>query len=89
MKMNQITKALDGNSSELRSNQHFPSARYFQVHFEYLHEIIRDLKAQIDTANQQIMVMQAQLQAVKQQEVILKPNHQEQRSRHSKMRQRL
>jgi cell division protein FtsB len=84
--MNQLTKALDGNSAELRSNQHFPSARYFQVHFEYLHEIIRDLKAQIDTANQQLMEMQAQLQAVKQQEISLKPNHKEQRSTYSKMR---
>lgn len=40
----------------------FPSARYFQVHFEYLHETINDLKQQINQANQQIAELQQQLQ---------------------------
>lgn len=40
----------------------FPSARYFQVHFEYLHETINDLKQQVDQANQQIAELQQQLQ---------------------------
>lgn len=41
----------------------FPSSRYFQVHFEYLHETINDLKQQIGTANQKIADLQQQLQA--------------------------
>ncbi|AMK77150.1 hypothetical protein A1342_20665 [Methylomonas methanica] len=41
----------------------FPSARYFQVHFEYLHETINDLKQQVSHANQQIAELQEQLQA--------------------------
>ena len=40
----------------------FPSARYFQVHFEYLHETINDLKQQVNQANQQIAELQQQLQ---------------------------
>jgi hypothetical protein len=41
----------------------FPSARYFQVHFEYLHETISELKQQVSQANQQIAELQQQLQA--------------------------
>lgn len=39
----------------------FPSARYFQVHFEYLHETIAELKQQIETANRQIVELQRRL----------------------------
>lgn len=39
----------------------FPSARYFQVHFEYLHETIGELKQQIETANRQIAELQQRL----------------------------
>jgi len=41
----------------------FPSARYFQVHFEYLHETINDLKQQVNQANQQITELRQQLHA--------------------------
>jgi hypothetical protein len=88
MKINQLTKVQDSKSSEPVDNQHFPSARYFQVHFDYLHEIIGDLKTRIDITNQQIMAMQEQLQTIKQLEITLKPSHQEQRAMHSKMQQR-
>lgn len=40
----------------------FPSARYFQVHFEYLYETINELKQQVYEANQQIAILQQQLQ---------------------------
>lgn len=39
----------------------FPSARYFQVHFEYLHESIGELKRQIEIANRQIAELQQRL----------------------------
>ncbi|MEC4748531.1 hypothetical protein [Methylomicrobium sp. Wu6] len=42
--------------------QPFPSARYFQIHFQYLHETIGDLRLQVEKANQQIAEMQLQLQ---------------------------
>ncbi len=41
----------------------FPSARYFQVHFEFLHESINDLKQQLNKANQQIADLQHKLEA--------------------------
>lgn len=41
----------------------FPSVRYFQIHFEYLHDTIDDLKKQVNKANQQIAELQQQLQA--------------------------
>lgn len=41
----------------------FPSARYFQIHFEHLHEMIGDLRQQIGQANQQIAELQRQLQS--------------------------
>lgn len=41
----------------------FPSARYFQVHFEYLQEMMIDLKKQLDTSNQKITLLQQQLSA--------------------------
>ncbi|WP_374090078.1 hypothetical protein [Methylomicrobium lacus] len=42
--------------------QKFPSARYFQIHFQYLQEIIGDLHLQMEKANQQIAELQRQLQ---------------------------
>ncbi len=39
----------------------FPSARYFQVHFEYLHELISDMKKQLEVSNQQIALLQQRL----------------------------
>jgi hypothetical protein len=39
----------------------FPSARYFQIHFQYLQEIIGDLHVQMEKANRQIAELQAQL----------------------------
>jgi len=41
--------------------QPFPSARYFQIHFQYLQEIIGDLRLQMEKANQQIAELQGQL----------------------------
>lgn len=42
-------------------DQAFPSARYFQIHFQYLQEIIGDLRVQVDNANRQIAELHAQL----------------------------
>jgi hypothetical protein len=39
----------------------FPSARYFQIHFQYLQEIIGDLRVQVEKANRQIAELQIQL----------------------------
>ncbi|MBL1263894.1 hypothetical protein [Candidatus Methylomicrobium oryzae] len=39
----------------------FPSARYFQIHFQYLQEIIGDLRVQVEKANRQIAELQVQL----------------------------
>ncbi len=36
----------------------FPSVRYFQIHFEHLHETIEDLRRQVDQANRQIAELQ-------------------------------
>jgi hypothetical protein len=40
----------------------FPSIRYFQIHFEHLHDTIDELKKQINQANRQIAELQQQLQ---------------------------
>ncbi len=62
MKTRQSRTKLETSSPEaVESN--FPSARYFQVHFEYLHETISELKQQVNQANQQIAELQRQLQA--------------------------
>jgi hypothetical protein len=39
----------------------FPSARYFQIHFQYLQEIIGDLRVQVEKANRQIAELQVHL----------------------------
>ena len=39
----------------------FPSASYFQQHFEYLYELINNLKNQLDLANEKINQLQHQL----------------------------
>lgn len=50
-------------SSQLVSQKEpgFPTVRYFQIHFEHLHELIDDLRAQVQQANQQIAELQQQL----------------------------
>ncbi len=42
----------------ISSTSLFPSARYFQIHFQYLQEIIGDLHLQMENANQQIAELQ-------------------------------
>jgi hypothetical protein len=42
----------------------FPSPRYFQVHFDYLHELLSDMKKQLDNANEQITTLQRRLDHV-------------------------
>lgn len=39
---------------ETASAQHFPSARYFQVHFEYLHETNQHMQHQLAEMRQQL-----------------------------------
>lgn len=39
----------------------FPSSRYFQIRFEYLHEVLAELKRQLDEANSQIVALHARL----------------------------
>jgi phage shock protein A len=42
------------------ADMHFPSSRYFQIHFERLHEMIEDLKDQLEKTNQQIVALRQQ-----------------------------
>lgn len=42
----------------------FPSPRYFQVHFEYLHEIIGGLQQQVAEANRRMLLLQQRLDAM-------------------------
>lgn len=42
----------------------FPSSRYFQIHFEYLHEIIGGLQQHIAETNQRMAVLQQRLDAL-------------------------
>lgn len=41
-------KATDGEEAA------YPSARYFQVHFQHLHQLIESLKEQVQEANRQL-----------------------------------
>ncbi|PPC91241.1 MAG: hypothetical protein CTY34_04735 [Methylobacter sp.] len=56
------SKRTELNGNPLQTGAEFPNARYFQIHFQYLHEIIGDLKVQVDKANQQIAELQLQIQ---------------------------
>ncbi|BBL71138.1 hypothetical protein [Methylogaea oryzae] len=42
----------------------FPSSRYFQIHFEYLHEIIGGLQLHLAETNQRMAVLQQRLDAL-------------------------
>lgn len=55
------SKGVELNINPLQTGAEFPNARYFQIHFQYLHEIIGDLKVQVDKANQQITELQLQI----------------------------
>lgn len=58
----QIKKPSTASKDLAPPEQHFPSARYFQIHFQYLQEIIGDLRLQMEKANQQITELHLQLQ---------------------------
>lgn len=60
MNANPLEMPLDINARSPKRNA-FPSARYFQVHFEYLHELMSDMKKQLDASNQQIALLQQRL----------------------------
>lgn len=64
MPTNPSESPLDGYPKPSRKQAAFPSARYFQVHFEYLHELLRDMKQQLDMLNQKIALLQQQLNQV-------------------------
>lgn len=42
----------------------FPSSRYFQIHFEYLHEIIGGLQQHVAETNRQMALLQQRLDAI-------------------------
>lgn len=54
-------KKMPDSYTDMSVETAFPSVRYFQVHFEYMHEAIEDLKKQLNKANQQISALQQQL----------------------------
>jgi hypothetical protein len=64
MKTKPLDKCQDNNLQPLKSNATFPSSRYFQVHFEYLQEMMGDIKNQLNTSNQNIALLQQQLSEV-------------------------
>ena len=51
--------ALDIHSSAV--NDLFPQARYFQVHFDYLHELLNQAIVKIDTLNKQVNQLEQRL----------------------------
>lgn len=64
MRVNPLESPLDSYPKPSKKQGSFPSARYFQVHFEYLHELLRDMKQQLDVSNQKIDLLQQQLKQV-------------------------
>jgi hypothetical protein len=42
---------------EPSSSLRYPSARYFQIHFEHVYELLADLKQQLDETQAQIAVL--------------------------------
>jgi hypothetical protein len=55
-----LEKLLDINGKPAKSPA-YPSARYFQVHFEYLQELLLDMRQQLALSNQQMTQLQQQL----------------------------
>lgn len=52
-----IAHKQDMMKKEADADVPFPSSRYFQVHFEYLYELIDDLKQQLEKTNRQIAAL--------------------------------
>jgi len=58
MNSRQIGQKQDKTENEAGADRHFPSSRYFQIHFEHLYELIDDLKRQLEKTNQQVAALQ-------------------------------
>ena len=57
----QVQETAEKNGVDRTAGPAFPSARYFQIRFEYLHEVLTDLKGRLDEANAQIVALHARL----------------------------
>ena len=57
---NPLEMPVELNCKSSRQNA-FPSARYFQIHFDYLHELMAEMKKQLEASNQKITLLQQQI----------------------------
>ncbi|MEQ1635732.1 MAG: hypothetical protein ABL903_03510 [Methylococcales bacterium] len=57
---NPLEMPVEINRKSSRQNA-FPSARYFQIHFDYLHELMQEMKKQLEASNQKITLLQQQI----------------------------
>lgn len=48
-------------TSDSSAGTPFPSARYFQIRFEYVHEVLAEMKLQLDRTNAQLLALHARL----------------------------
>jgi hypothetical protein len=55
--------AVDESSDNFGDHLRYPSPRYFQIHFQYLHELIESLQAQVKETNQHIALQNEILQS--------------------------
>lgn len=58
----QVVESNEPDKADSPEGPPFPSARYFQIRFEYLHEVLTEMKQQLEEANLQIRALHARLE---------------------------
>ncbi|BBA32678.1 hypothetical protein sS8_0713 [Methylocaldum marinum] len=53
----------EGDPAKQTETPEFPSARYFQIHFEQLYQLIQDLRERLDAATLELAALRSQTTA--------------------------
>jgi hypothetical protein len=61
LRQQRVKETAEKRVAEPSNGSRYPSARYFQIHFEHLYELLADLKKQLDETNAQIAVLKREL----------------------------
>lgn len=64
LRTRQTQETVEKNAADRTVGPTFPSARYFQIRFEYIHEVLTELKRQLDEANAQMVALHARLDSL-------------------------
>ena len=69
----QTKKDTEQGTEDSPGSTPFPSARYLQIRFEYVHEVLDELRHQLDQTNAQLIALRTRLDTLAEKSNIERP----------------